>query len=84
MGDGADLLDDMLFNEDRDDTMMTEAIVFIFKHETDAAILVMTTDLADVWLPKSQIEYPDHKVLKPGDQIDVTMAQWLAEEKELI
>lgn len=50
--------------------------------ETAKAILVSDDGDPDnaVWLPKSQIEFEKKK----GNLVEVTMPQWLAEEKELV
>lgn len=52
--------------------------------ETDKALLVSDTGDRDdaVWIPKSQIEYPDGS--KRGDTVTIEMPEWLAEDKGLI
>jgi len=57
------------------------AVSVLFVRETDAAILVDDAG-NEVWLPKSQIEFPDDAKL--DDVIDVSLPEWLAEDKELI
>ena len=49
------------------------------------ALLLSETDNRDdaVWFPKAELEI-DQTRFGPGDYIDVTMPQWLAEEKELV
>lgn len=51
-------------------------------HETDKAILVSDDGEQDnaVWVPKSQVEIERKK----GGLVEVTMPEWLAQEKELI
>lgn len=51
-------------------------------HQTPEAFLVSETGDAKkaVWLPKSQVEV---EVIR-GDIVEVTMPEWLAEEKGLI
>ena len=51
-----------------------------FIRETDAAILVLF-DFDEIWLPKSQIEWPGGA--EEGDEIEVHVPEWLAEEKEM-
>ena len=55
-----------------------------FVRSTDAAILVEDPDGDEVWLPKSQIEWPEEALAERGDTITVTMPEWLAEKKGLI
>jgi hypothetical protein len=55
-----------------------------FKYQTDLAILVNDGD-NDHWIPKSQIEEDiDWGSLDKGDDIQVTIPEWLAEEKGLV
>ena len=49
--------------------------------ETDLAYRVTNGGMA-VWLPKSQIELLHHA--GPGDGVEITMPEWLAEEKGFI
>lgn len=50
------------------------------KAETDLAILVDVND-EKVWLPKSKIEYDDFDI---GEEIEIEIPEWLADEKGLI
>lgn len=55
------------------------------KHESGAAWLVSdgeTSDAVEAWLPKSQCEFPPG--CKVGDVVEVTMPNWLAEEKGML
>ena len=56
-----------------------------FHHETDRAILVSEDGDREsgVWLPKSQIEY-DEDSYEDGDEISVTIPEWLAKRSYLI
>jgi hypothetical protein len=47
---------------------------------TDAAVLVHIEDHGDVWIPQSQI-HDDSEVSKPGDEGDLIITQWIAEQK---
>lgn len=49
------------------------------KHETELGILV-SDGLNQFWLPKSQIEIEYRK----DGHAEITLPQWLAEEKEII
>lgn len=53
-----------------------------FLAETDAAVKVRDADGREAWLPKSQIEWPGSAKLH--EVIEVTVPQWLAEEKDLV
>lgn len=46
--------------------------------ETSRAILV-ETEVGEVWLPKSQIEYDG----EPGDEVEIEIPDWLAIKEEL-
>lgn len=48
--------------------------------ETDKAIR-FNDGTRVVWLPKSQVEVPEHN---QGDVVEITLPEWLAKEKELI
>lgn len=52
----------------------------VLVRQTDAAILVNVEDV-EVWLPKSQIDYTEDAF--PGEEIDIVLPEWLANEKEL-
>lgn len=52
----------------------------IAKHETDAAILVVTED-EEHWIPFSQIE---EIIRYPGNVADIRMTMWIARQKGLI
>ena len=62
---------------------ITEITDLLFKHETHGAILAMTVDLEDVWLPKSAITV-EPEYYKENDILTVSMPESLAEEKGLI
>lgn len=48
--------------------------------ETDLAIMINAEGGDEIWLPKSQLEdWPD-----VGDEGEILLPRWLAEEKELI
>jgi len=55
-----------------------------FVRSSDAAILVEDPDGDEVWLPKSEIAWPEDAGAERGDSITVTMPEWLAEDKGLI
>ena len=52
-----------------------------FIRETDMAILV-EVEGDEFWLPKSQIDWLG--CAEEGDEIEVRVPEWLAEEKELM
>lgn len=60
-----------------------ESFVFEFVTETDGAILVEDGD-GKYWLPKSQIDYDSGPEYEKGDEIEIDIPEWLAEEKGLI
>ncbi len=66
----------MLGNEDSWDVEM------LIVRQTDAAIFATDTgDEADaIWLPKSQVTYEG----EPGQTVQITMPQWLAEQRGLV
>lgn len=49
---------------------------------TGRALLVRFCDGDEVWVPKSLIG-PDSEVEEPGDEGDLSVAEWWADEKEL-
>jgi hypothetical protein len=49
------------------------------RYETEKAICVSTDGSNSIWLPKSQIEFAE---IGQG-QVEVTMPDWLAEQKDL-
>lgn len=51
-----------------------------YVRETPAAILVIY-DGENIWLPKSQISWIG--AAEEGDEIEVSIPRWLAEEKEM-
>jgi hypothetical protein len=57
------------------------------KRETDMAILIQVDGEPDneVWLPKSQIEWESSGgIYSIGDELEIEIPQWLAEQKGLI
>lgn len=55
-----------------------------FVKETEKAICVEVGDIPfreQIWLPKSQLK--GCYLAEAGDEIDINMPRWLAEEKEL-
>lgn len=64
----------------RNDMIDVEDLTFV--RETSAAILVQDPDESEIWLPQSQIDWPEDA--DRSDPITVTMPEWLAEEKGLI
>lgn len=55
-----------------------------FVKETEKAICVEVGDIPfreRIWLPKSQLK--GNVVAEEGDEIEVNLPRWLAEEKEL-
>jgi len=52
-----------------------------FIRETDMAILTLFEG-TEYWLPKSQIDWIG--AAEEGDEIEVSIPEWLAEDKELI
>lgn len=48
--------------------------------ETDAAILVMSDDIGEVWVPKSQID-DSSEVCGEYDSGTLVISEWLAEER---
>ena len=64
--------------DDREEPVLVEGVIV---KETEAAILLCTDPLGeDIWLPKSQIDYNGGM----GDEVTVSMAEWLAEDKGFI
>jgi hypothetical protein len=64
-----------------------DAYVLIFINQTDKAILAYETDPDQgIWFPKSQIEYDETEIncAIAGDDIELNIPDWLAEEKGLI
>lgn len=58
-------------------------IEVIYHNQTERGVLVASDEDAEpVWLPKSQIEIED--VPLRGQVMEVTLPQWLAEEKGLV
>lgn len=49
---------------------------------TEKAVL-MILDTEEIWLPKSQIEFPDDEPAKRKG-LTVMVPQWLADEKDMI
>lgn len=47
---------------------------------TDAAVLIHIEDHGNVWIPQSHI-HDDSEVSKPGDEGDLIITQWIAEQK---
>lgn len=66
----------------RNDMIDVEDLTFV--RSSDAAILVEDPDGDEVWLPKSEIEWPKEAGAERGDSITITMSEWLAEDKGLI
>jgi len=64
----------------RNDMIDVEDLTFV--RSTDAAILVRDPDESEIWLPQSQIEWPED--VDRGDILTVTMPEWLAIDKGLI
>ncbi len=50
--------------------------------ETDKAILVKFEDSSEHWIPKSQLQ-PGSEVRQRGDQGDVVVSQWFADNSKL-
>lgn len=69
--------------------MAIESYQLEFKKQTTPGILVSDGD-EEFWLPKSEIEidgistWSDFETLKFGEEIDVYIPDWLAEDKGLI
>lgn len=58
-----------------------EVRVSVVKKKTPAAVLVITYDGDEVWLPLSQLECDE---IEEGEtDITVSIPRWLADEKEL-
>lgn len=54
------------------------------KRTSDKAILIVTKDGDEIWLPKSQLRGTSADGVKSGpDIVDVTMSAWIAGEKGL-
>lgn len=53
------------------------------KVETDRALLCVFEDGREEWIPKSQIQ-PDSEVNEKGDEGEIAIPTWLAEEKRLL
>jgi hypothetical protein len=62
---------------DNDPIEITAEII----HETDAALL-LNDGTGETWVPKSQISYPDGA--GAGDTVEVTMPEWLAQDRGFI
>lgn len=55
----------------------------LFIRENERAILIETLDGDELWLPKSQIEEDDWDMYDEGDEICVSLPEWLADENAL-
>jgi len=64
----------------RNELIDVEDLTFV--RSTVAAILVQDPDESEIWLPQSQIDWPEDA--DRGDIITVSMPEWLAEDKGLI
>lgn len=49
---------------------------YTIKRDTDKAVLIVTTDAQEIWLPKSQLDSYNEK--------EIIMSAWIAKEKGLI
>lgn len=53
--------------------------------ETEAAVLVDNrSGLDDIWVPKSLLEYWDDDTLERGDDVELSVATWFAEQEGLV
>ena len=62
----------------RDDTYTLEGVKAVA--ETDAALLIVTADGDEVWVPKSQID-DDSEVYKKNNEGDLIVTRWIARER---
>lgn len=65
-----------------------DSYCFIYVAETDMAVCVDEGD-ENIWLPKSVVtvlDVPGNRCakLEPGDEINILIPDWMAEDKELI
>ncbi len=58
----------------------TTVVSGTLRRETDRAIL-LEVDVDEHWLPKSQIDWTEDA--EPGEEIDVEVPEWLADERGL-
>ncbi len=69
--------------------MPTESYNLEFKYQTDKACCFIHCG-ETIWLPKTQIEVDgvsceqDFETLTPGEDVDVYIPDWLAEDKGLL
>lgn len=66
--------------EEQPDVTVTGCIV---KRTSEKAILIITTDGAEIWLPKSQLREGSEELKAGKDPVSVTMSAWIAGEKSL-
>lgn len=57
-----------------------------FVYSTNKAVCV-SDGISEIWIPKSQIAFPDHKEFEDmlkGDTFTLMIEEWLAEQKGFI
>ena len=67
--------------------MTIDSYALIFINKTDDAILAYDIDPDDaIWFPKSQIEFDEEEIdsAVAGDDIELNIPEWLAENTGLI
>ena len=63
----------------REDNKWVEGTV---KHATEAAVLIEVEEGNEVWIPRTLISYGPEEFSK-GDEIEIEIPFWLAEERGL-
>ena len=66
--------------DEEPDVTITNAVV---KRTSDKAILVITTDGEEIWLPKSQLRGASNELESGPDKVSISMSAWIAGEKGL-
>lgn len=51
---------------------------------TELGAVLINDGARDAWIPRSQIEDPDHADLEVGQHVKLLVAEWIAKEKGLI
>lgn len=64
--------------EEEPDVTITGAVV---KRTSEKAILIITRDGEETWLPKSQLRGASNELKVSPDKVSVTMSAWIAGEK---
>ena len=66
--------------EEEPDVTVNDVIV---KRTSEKAILIITNDGEEIWLPKSQLRGASNELKSGPNKVSVTMSAWIAGEKNL-